>query len=298
MINQLLGIFIGPVGEIRQPGQIAVTAQVQAPGNPGHRPPFPLSLPRSNLKSQICSSLTFTNLDLVGLTWICLDSPRGQIAHRQTWVIGHWLFFGPWPFGLGHFSTHLLGLTFGRRHSKFLNCQRTLPLSRTHPNVFIRPPPQVAVREHSGSVLSRSSTFFVAPFHAPESGTKPTRLSPTLCKLCTVCENSKTHPKVRKTRLPPIVSRVPPSGVVRLSSSSPINIPVFREIRQELLAQVSGSAGPRHTGEEIRQSAQAKAEGIVREEMSRLNWTDENLRRRPKGDPRKVTIAARLRREP
>jgi hypothetical protein len=67
--------------------------------------------------------------------------------------------------------------------------------------------------------------------------------------------------------------------------------------RQELLAQVGGSAGPRHTGEEIRQSTQAKAEGIVREEMVRLHWTGEDLRRRPKGDPQKVGIAARLRRE-
>lgn len=69
------------------------------------------------------------------------------------------------------------------------------------------------------------------------------------------------------------------------------------EFRRELLEQVSRSAGPRHVGEEVRQSAQAKAEGLAREELTRLGWSQEELERRRKGDAQKVRIAARLRRE-
>jgi hypothetical protein len=69
------------------------------------------------------------------------------------------------------------------------------------------------------------------------------------------------------------------------------------EFRQELLAQVSEQAGPQHTGEDIRECGQAKAEGMLREELARLGWADQDLRGHRKGDGRKVRIAARLRRE-
>jgi REP element-mobilizing transposase RayT len=69
------------------------------------------------------------------------------------------------------------------------------------------------------------------------------------------------------------------------------------EFRKELLAQVSVQAGPRHTGEEISQSAEAKAERIVGEELNKLGWDGEDLQARSKGDGRKLSIAARLRRE-
>jgi hypothetical protein len=69
------------------------------------------------------------------------------------------------------------------------------------------------------------------------------------------------------------------------------------EFRQELLAQVPCQAGPRHTGEEIGQSAQAKAELILRQELEILGWSCQDLERRRKGDSRKLRIAARLRRE-
>ncbi len=69
------------------------------------------------------------------------------------------------------------------------------------------------------------------------------------------------------------------------------------EFRRELLEQVSRTAGPRHVGEEVRQSAEAKAERLAREELKRLGWEREELERRRKGDPQKVRIAARLRRE-
>jgi REP element-mobilizing transposase RayT len=69
------------------------------------------------------------------------------------------------------------------------------------------------------------------------------------------------------------------------------------EFRQELLAQVSELASPRHAGEEIRQSALAKAQRIAQEELEALGWTARDLQGRRKGDPHKVRIAARLRRE-
>jgi REP element-mobilizing transposase RayT len=67
--------------------------------------------------------------------------------------------------------------------------------------------------------------------------------------------------------------------------------------RQELLAQVSEQAGPRHTRADIRESGLAKAERIVQEELAQLGWRGEDLRRHRKGDGRKVRMAARLRRE-
>ncbi len=60
---------------------------------------------------------------------------------------------------------------------------------------------------------------------------------------------------------------------------------------------MSELAGPAHTGEGIRASAQDKAERILREELERLGWRVEDLLGRRKGGGRKVKIAARLRRE-
>jgi hypothetical protein len=69
------------------------------------------------------------------------------------------------------------------------------------------------------------------------------------------------------------------------------------EFRQELLDQVGRKAGPKHTGEEVRQSAQAKAERLVRLELETLGWSDAELERRRKGHTDKLRIAERLRRE-
>jgi len=60
---------------------------------------------------------------------------------------------------------------------------------------------------------------------------------------------------------------------------------------------VSEQAGRKHTGEDIRQSAQTKAESILQEELARLGWAERDLQGHRKGDGRKVRIAARLRRE-
>jgi hypothetical protein len=65
--------------------------------------------------------------------------------------------------------------------------------------------------------------------------------------------------------------------------------------RQDLLVQVQHQAGPCHVGEEVYQSAQAKAEGIVREELEALGWSALDLERHRKGDPAKLKIAERLR---
>ncbi len=68
-------------------------------------------------------------------------------------------------------------------------------------------------------------------------------------------------------------------------------------LKEELLAQVSARSGAWHYGEELRESAAAKAERIAAEELRRRGWNTTTLGRRRKGDPEKVVIAERLRRE-
>lgn len=64
-----------------------------------------------------------------------------------------------------------------------------------------------------------------------------------------------------------------------------------------LVEKVSISAGEGHRLREREETEEAKGERIVREEMERRGWTEEELARLRKGDPEKVEIAARLRRE-
>jgi len=45
------------------------------------------------------------------------------------------------------------------------------------------------------------------------------------------------------------------------------------------------------------ETAAAKAERLIAHELARLNWTGEDLLRRPKSDPLKLALVARLRRE-
>jgi hypothetical protein len=66
--------------------------------------------------------------------------------------------------------------------------------------------------------------------------------------------------------------------------------------RQELLQRMD-QPGAEHFGPEIRESAQDKAERLVRAELSRLGWTASDLARQRKGAPQKLRIALRLRRE-
>ena len=60
---------------------------------------------------------------------------------------------------------------------------------------------------------------------------------------------------------------------------------------------MGAEAGPEHYGREIRESGLAKAERIIGGELKRARWSAEDLDRRRKGDPVKLRIALRLRKE-
>ena len=67
--------------------------------------------------------------------------------------------------------------------------------------------------------------------------------------------------------------------------------------RKEQLERMEGGLGQHHAGQLRLETAQAKAERLVAEELRRLGWSGEDLVRRPKNDPDKLAIAVRLRRE-
>jgi hypothetical protein len=64
-----------------------------------------------------------------------------------------------------------------------------------------------------------------------------------------------------------------------------------------LLELMSGQLGEHHCGELRRETAEAKAERIVSEQLQQLGWKESELRQRGKSDPAKLALAARLRRE-
>ena len=47
------------------------------------------------------------------------------VAMQQRLRFSHWVFFGTWSLGLGHFRTHPFRSNFEVRHPKFVSCQRT-----------------------------------------------------------------------------------------------------------------------------------------------------------------------------
>jgi hypothetical protein len=67
--------------------------------------------------------------------------------------------------------------------------------------------------------------------------------------------------------------------------------------KREMLLRMASGLGEHHSGELRRGSAEAKAEGILAEELKRLGWKEAELKSRRKNDPDKLEIAARLRRE-
>jgi len=67
--------------------------------------------------------------------------------------------------------------------------------------------------------------------------------------------------------------------------------------RKQMLEQMEGKLGDHHSGELRRETAQARAERIVAEEIKRLGWNEANLADAQKTHPAKLAIAARLRRE-
>ena len=69
------------------------------------------------------------------------------------------------------------------------------------------------------------------------------------------------------------------------------------ECGRQTLDRLAGRLGDSPGGDLRQESAESKAERIIGEELRRLGWTPEELGRRPKSDPEKLAIAARLRRE-
>jgi putative transposase len=69
------------------------------------------------------------------------------------------------------------------------------------------------------------------------------------------------------------------------------------QFKADLLERMEGKLGEHHAGELKRESAEAKAERIIHQEIKRLRWSPGELSKRPKSDPAKLAIAARLRRE-
>lgn len=69
------------------------------------------------------------------------------------------------------------------------------------------------------------------------------------------------------------------------------------EFKAQWLEVIGDQLGEHHAGDLKRESAEAKAERLIREELRRIAWTEEDLDRRAKNDPVKLALAARVRRE-
>ncbi|MCP5519243.1 MAG: transposase [Verrucomicrobiales bacterium] len=69
------------------------------------------------------------------------------------------------------------------------------------------------------------------------------------------------------------------------------------DLRQGLLDRIEGKLGKHHAGQLRAESAAAKAERIIGEELQRLGWTRADLEKRNRTAPEKLELAARLRRE-
>jgi hypothetical protein len=69
------------------------------------------------------------------------------------------------------------------------------------------------------------------------------------------------------------------------------------EFRQELLAQMSGKVGQNHYGRERAESDLVRAELVLAADLAKRGRSEADLKTRKKGDPAKVEIAGRLRRE-
>ena len=69
------------------------------------------------------------------------------------------------------------------------------------------------------------------------------------------------------------------------------------EFRQELLAAEAHRIGANHYGSDRFETGQEKARRIIAQELKRRGWTEQDLRKRRKGDRHKVKLARRLRSE-
>jgi REP-associated tyrosine transposase len=70
-----------------------------------------------------------------------------------------------------------------------------------------------------------------------------------------------------------------------------------KQFRKELLAQMAQRRGEWHYGEELRESAEERAEGIIAAQLKRKGWTEKQMLERRKGDDFKVRLAKQLRAE-
>jgi REP element-mobilizing transposase RayT len=69
------------------------------------------------------------------------------------------------------------------------------------------------------------------------------------------------------------------------------------EFRQELLAAAAEQVGASHYGAERQETGELKAERLVRQEIRRRGWKEQDLPALPKGHKGKVALARRLRQE-
>ncbi|MDA1276669.1 MAG: hypothetical protein O2960_21835 [Verrucomicrobia bacterium] len=69
------------------------------------------------------------------------------------------------------------------------------------------------------------------------------------------------------------------------------------QFRERMLEEMEGKLGDHHSGEWHRETAEARAERIIAEELARLGWTGSDLAIRRKSDPAKLVMGARLRQE-
>ena len=67
--------------------------------------------------------------------------------------------------------------------------------------------------------------------------------------------------------------------------------------RKECLEKMEEKLSDNHPGRERLETARAKAERLIAQELARLNWTSADLTTRARSDPLKLALAARLRRE-
>ena len=69
------------------------------------------------------------------------------------------------------------------------------------------------------------------------------------------------------------------------------------QFKKEMLGRMETRLGDHHSGELRRESAEAKAERIIVQELRNLGWTNAELGLRLKSDPAKLRIASRVRAE-
>ncbi len=67
--------------------------------------------------------------------------------------------------------------------------------------------------------------------------------------------------------------------------------------KKQKLEEMDGQVGEHHFGQLRLETAQARAERIIAEELGRLGWQETDLASRRKHDPGKLQIATRLRKE-